>query len=49
VNYLYDRSGRFRYFLRFTPSATAGYSIFIYDITRDSANRERRRLGLPPL
>lgn len=49
VNYLYDRSGRYRYFLRFTPAAMAGYSICIYHITREQANRVRRDLGMPEL
>ena len=37
------------YFMRFTPVATAGYSIYIYHITPEEANRVRRELGLPPL
>jgi hypothetical protein len=36
----------FRYFLQFQPVAMAGYSIYIYHITRDEANRVRRDLGL---
>lgn len=35
------------YFLQFEPVATAGYSIYIYDISPDRANRARRELGLP--
>jgi hypothetical protein len=33
VNYLYDRTGQYRYFLDFQPVATAGYSIYIYHVT----------------
>ncbi len=41
--------GAYTYFQRFEPVATAGYSIFIYHITLDEANRVRRELGLPEL
>jgi hypothetical protein len=37
------------YFLNFEPVAMAGYSIYIYHIKRDEANRVRRELGLPEL
>jgi hypothetical protein len=37
------------YFQRFQPVATAGYSIYIYHITIDEANRVRRELGLETL
>jgi hypothetical protein len=37
------------YFLHFEPKAMAGYSICIYHITLDEANRVRRGLGLPEL
>ena len=47
VNYLYDRSRQYRYFLNFKPVAMAGYSIYIYHISIDEANRVRRELGLP--
>ena len=33
VNYLYDRSGQYRYFLNIEPVARAGYSIYIYHLT----------------
>jgi len=39
----------YEYFLRFNPIATAGYSIYIYHITLDEANRVRRELGLAEL
>ncbi len=37
------------YFLNFPPVAQAGYSIYIYHITLDDANRVRAQIGLPPL
>ena len=46
VNYIYDRSQQYRYFLNYEPVATAGYSIYIYHITPDEANRVRREMGL---
>ncbi|MEN6405330.1 MAG: glycosyltransferase family 39 protein [Thermoguttaceae bacterium] len=49
VNYIYDRSRQYRYFLNFQPVAMAGYSIYIYHITIDEANRVRKKLGLPAL
>jgi Dolichyl-phosphate-mannose-protein mannosyltransferase len=39
----------YHYFLRFQPVAMAGYSIYIYHITQDEANRVRRELGLAEL
>jgi hypothetical protein len=41
--------GQFCYFLNFEPTAMAGYSIYIYHIKLDQANRVRRELGLPEL
>ena len=37
------------YFQRFEPVATAGYSIYIYHILPDDANRVRKELGLKKL
>ncbi len=37
------------YFRHFRPIAKAGYSIFIYHITREDANAVRQELGLPRL
>ena len=49
VNYLYDRSGQYRYFLNFEPVARAGYSIYIYHITLEDmdigGNSSRRTAG----
>lgn len=49
VNYIYSRDRQHRYFLHFEPVATAGYSICIYHIAIDEANRVRRELGLEEL
>jgi hypothetical protein len=49
VSTIYSRSQQYRYFLKFQPVATAGYSIYIYHITPDEANRVRRELGLQEL
>ena len=32
VNYIYGRDRRYRYFLKYKPTAMAGYSIYIYHI-----------------
>ncbi len=42
VGNLRDYNRRFAYLLRFKPRAMAGYSIYIYHITREDANRVRR-------
>lgn len=48
ANYLYGRDRTYRYFLdHFEPVASAGYSICIYHISLNDANRVRRELGLP--
>lgn len=49
VNYLYDCTHQYRYFLNFQPVAMAGYSIYIYYVTLDEANRVRKELGMPEL
>jgi len=49
VNYIYGRDPQYRYFLSFEPEATCGYSIYIYHITLDGANRVRREMGLSEL
>ena len=49
VNYIYGRDRQYRYFLNFQPVAMAGYSIYIYHITREEANRVRREMSLSPL
>ncbi len=49
VNEIYDRKGEYRYFLGFAPVAVAGYSIYIYHITVEDANRLRGEIGLAEL
>ena len=49
VNEIYSRSQQYRYFLNFRPVAMAGYSIYIYHITENDANRVRKQSGLPLL
>ena len=39
VNYIYDRSGQYRYFLHFEPVARTGYSIYIYYMTQEDVER----------
>jgi hypothetical protein len=39
----------YTYYREFTPVATPGYSIYVYDITLADANRVRKKLGLPLL
>lgn len=39
----------FRYFQRFKPVDRAGYSIYIYHITRKEANAVRKEIGIPPI
>ena len=39
VNYIYDRTRQYRYFLNFEPVARAGYSIWIYHLTQEDADR----------
>lgn len=43
------RTDQFAYFRRFQPIAKAGYSIFIYRISLEDANRFREERGLPLL
>jgi hypothetical protein len=45
----YPDLGYYGYFLKFTPVARAGYSIYIYNISVEDANRVREELGLPRL
>lgn len=49
VNKLHTRGHHFGYFLEFKPVAYAGYTMYIYHIILDEANRVRKRLGLPSL
>jgi hypothetical protein len=47
VGELRSHTRQYAYFLRFHPVATAGYSIYIYRITPEEANRVRKELGMP--
>ncbi len=49
LKYIYSRDRNFRYFLGVEPVAMAGYSIHVYHITLEDANRMRRELGLAEL
>jgi hypothetical protein len=49
VNYLHDCSRQYQYFLHFEPVAMAGYSIYIYHISVEDANRVRRELRMQEL
>ena len=49
TNTLHSYSKEYTYLLNFDPVDMVGYSIYIYCITRDEANRVRRELGLPEL
>lgn len=49
VNRLHDRSGRYAYFLRTDWVDRIGYSMFVYHVTREEANRLREELELPLL
>ncbi|MDR1491863.1 MAG: hypothetical protein LBT05_03965 [Planctomycetaceae bacterium] len=49
VNHLYDREKQYRYFLNFEPADKIGYSIYIYHIMPEDANRVRRETGLPEI
>jgi hypothetical protein len=49
VGAIRDKSRTFAYFLLMKPVAMAGYSIYIYDVTLDEANRVRRELNIPEL
>jgi len=47
VNRLRSRTEEYAYFLRLKPTDMVGYSIYIYHVTPDEANRVRREYGLP--
>ena len=49
VNDLFCYTKQYAYFRFFEPVDMAGYSIYIYHITADEANRVRLQLGLPEL
>jgi hypothetical protein len=47
--FVYSPLHQYEYFQHFQPIAKAGYSIFIYHITLEDANRFRREWGMPLL
>lgn len=47
VRELYERHRKYQYFHNFRPVERIGYTVYIYHITRDDANRVRREIGLP--
>jgi 4-amino-4-deoxy-L-arabinose transferase-like glycosyltransferase len=49
VTFLRSEDEGYAYFLQFRPVAMAGYSIYIYHLSLDDANRARRQLGLDEL
>jgi hypothetical protein len=49
VSEIQTPDGKYAYFERFRPVATAGYSIRIYRISWDEANHVRREMRLPEL
>ncbi|NQT14213.1 MAG: glycosyltransferase family 39 protein [Planctomycetes bacterium] len=49
VRQIIHHEKEFAYFQQFEPVALAGYSIRIYHITREQANRVRQELGMPEL
>src|SRR5262249_27717419 len=49
VNLLRSPEGRHTFLLPFRPVAMAGYSIYIYHLSLEEANRARRDMGLAEL
>jgi len=49
VNLIHRCKGDYQYFLELQPVGMAGYSIYIYDISAEEADRVRQKLGLPSL
>lgn len=49
VHRIRDDHRTYRYFLDYRPVATAGYSIYIYHVTPQDADRVRRKMGYPEL
>jgi len=49
VNEIYSSSKQYEYFKQFEPVDFIGYSIYIYHVTLDEANRVRREMGLPEI
>ncbi|MDD3469448.1 MAG: hypothetical protein PHE53_05640 [Thermoguttaceae bacterium] len=47
VNRIHERDGKYEYFLEMEPTDRIGYSINVYHMTVDDANRPRRRMNAP--
>ena len=47
IRMIRDCDTKYRYFLELEPVATAGYSIYIYHVTVENAERIRRKSGVP--
>ena len=49
IHRIHGERGSYNFFLHYTPVALAGYSIYIYHVTPEEANRVRKELGYPDL
>lgn len=49
ANRLHASGGQYAYFFRFQPVAMPEYSVYVYHISLDEANRVRRSMGMPEL
>ena len=49
VNEIHRAAGDYEYFLEFEPVDWIGYSMMVFHITLDEANRVRKKLELPLL
>lgn len=49
VNEIYSSSKQYEYFKQFEPVDRIGYSIYVYHIIPEEANRVRREMGLPEI
>ncbi|MDR1383865.1 MAG: hypothetical protein LBJ67_08490 [Planctomycetaceae bacterium] len=49
INELYSNSKQYEWLKQFEPIDMIGYSIYIYYITTEDANRVRRKMGLPEI
>lgn len=49
IHQIHAEHGQYEYFLDFEPVDRIGYSIYIYNISLDEANKARKRYGLPEI
>jgi len=47
INWIHTRGGAFEYFLELEPYDVVGYTVYIYHVSEDDANRLRRKMGKP--